>query len=485
MHPARSAGISCPVGRLALITLASGSVSRHAAQETAWREERRRILAEFLTGQGFEVVQPPGGTALASIDAVPLIAGALAGELPDGLVLFVPHTAAPRPAMALTQALGVPVALFAEDDPAWGGAQGLLRCAEMIRSGAGRWGRLVWRLLGDLESLTAWARAMTARGELHRGAALLWGGPRDAAEEDVTVFRGRAIGELYAEEMAVLKERAGLLAGARYVATFDKWLRKAGLEIQTEKEGFTLDAWRSQLALLAAARERLGEIGGKFPVLSVAVNTGRSPGVDAAALLSLLPFGEGPEGPTPVVPTVAGGDIKSLLAAAFLGRLGRRTPPLFAAIAHVSGGTITLTAAGGASVWWAMQSHEAAKVFKRVTVLPDLTGHGAGAWSFLGTEMKLATVVQFGQQAGAPTVAVGLAKPQLVTAIDRKGRSWGASWPLLKFTGSFDPAVFAERGVGENLLALPGEWVREVAAWALIEGFHVVDFGNFQPWERV
>ncbi|NUP89747.1 MAG: hypothetical protein HUU25_07995, partial [Candidatus Sumerlaeia bacterium] len=65
------------MGRLALITLASGSASRHAAQETAWREERRRILAEFLTGQGFEVVQPPGGTALASIDAVPLIAGAL------------------------------------------------------------------------------------------------------------------------------------------------------------------------------------------------------------------------------------------------------------------------------------------------------------------------------------------------------------------------------------------------------------------------
>jgi L-fucose isomerase-like protein len=472
------------MGTVGLVALADATPTPLAQERAAWIESQRRALADLLRGEGHEVAQPGAGAALASPEGMPAIAAEVARAPLDALVVLIAHWAEPRTAAALVQAMNVPTALFGVADARWGGSVGLLRCGEAVAAGAGKWGRLARRFLGDTEGLIAWLRGMAARGELRRGSVLMWGGPGEGRDDEVTVFRGRVVGEIYAEELGVLTERAERLVGSGAVKAMDKWLRGAGLEVKHDKEIFTKDVWERELALVVAARARLSEIGGEHPLLAVSVRClpplAAPWGSTLCALPTLLPFGEGPEGPVPVIPTISAGDVMSLLGAALLGRFGRRVPPLFGDVAHVGAGTIHVSSGGGLALWYAAQTHEARLAMKRTTVIPQCLGTVGGSWDFLGVDMDPVTVVQVGRRAGSPAVAVGMAKPKLVTAADRKRQVWGAPWPLVKITGGFEPSDFAAGAVSEHVLALPGEWVREVAAWAEAEGFETLEFGSFK-----
>lgn len=474
------------MSRIGLVTLADRSPSALSERRRDWIGDRHRVMTILLRDEGHEVVSPSLAESLASADDVPEIVKQMDPPSLDALVMLIPHWADPRVAAEMVHALDLPTALFAEDDPDWGGAQGMLRCSEAVRAAAGKWGRLAPRFIGQHDELLSWVRAMAVRGEVRRGAVLLWGGPRAGDEDRVTVFRGRTVGEIYAEDLAKLNTRADELEGKRHAKGMIKWMVKSGLEINHDREIFTPDIWSHQIAQLDAARERLAEIGGGHRILAVSVNGHRpdSPGPEETfgPLLAMLPFGEGPEGPTPVVPTTGDGDVSTLLGAAMLGRLGLRRPPLFGDIAHVSEGAVIVSHPGGMALWWAAQEHDPTRAFRRVTVQPECLGKRGGSWGYLGIEMDTVTCVQVGQRAGAPAVAVGLARPQLLRAADRQGITWGAPWPVVKMGGNFEPRAFAERAVSDHLLALPGVWVNEVIAWAEAEGFDVLELGPFTPW---
>jgi L-fucose isomerase-like protein len=293
------------------------------------------------------------------------------------------------------------------------------------------------------------------------------------------------VGEIYAEDQAVLAQRADALAGSAQVVALEKWMKKQGAEVRHDKAIFTPEIWRRQLGLLIAARERLAQIGGKHPLLAVSVKCrtelSDTWGVTACSLPAMLPFGEGPVGPTPPVPTICEGDVMSLLGAALLGRLGGGVPPLFGDVASLGPGWVHVSNCGGMALWWAAQTHAAGTALKRLTICPQCHGRGGGAWQFLGVEMDIVTVVQIGKRAGAPAVAVGLAKPRLVKGDEVSRRRWGAPWPVVKLTGPFEETTLAARAISDHALALPGERVREVAHWAAAEGFEVLEFGEFGP----
>jgi len=439
---------------------------RHRALVAALRRSKIRVL-DAMRGlrreaKGSWGVRTPGELAQASRRL----------REAEALVLGLWHWTEPALPLSLVRELNRPVALYAEDDPAWAGSV----CLGAV--GASLWEAAISphalthvRFRSDPEGLARWARGVCALHKLQRSSLLLWGGTyclrMEHLQDDVPELKRRFVGDVISEDEYLLIRRAEELLGQKSprIDAFLKWFLSQGGKVEYDEKMCTPESLRRQVALYLGARDRLKELEA-YQVAGVSVRCqpelSEVWGCTGCLLPSFLPFAADSEGQQTVVPTVCEGDIKGLLSCALLHKINPAAPPLFGDLKYVSDEYLILSNCGGSSVFYAANSLDPMKVLPGVRFAAQCQGASGAAVGYEGEPgtLTVARLIRFHRQY---VMQLGKAQAIPVDASVRKRIIWGQSWPHLAIAlGVSGRALMA--AVGSNhLSATTGDYVEEVS----------------------
>lgn len=453
--------------------------STDLALEYAQYEMRcHRQLAEYLRGHGFEVIDPMGaGGALrvrTSQDSRRCVREFLASGA-EALILGCWRWTDPMLAVDVVRQVDRPTLLFAESEPAWTG----IGCIGAI--GAGLWQIAPHanavdhtRILDDKEEVARWLRGSGAYTKMRTKQLLLWGGSyalrMEHLTEDVSRLKAFLIGDVLNEGQYLLIKRAEEILSRKpaEIERFAAWLKAGGAQVIFDERMLTQEAFRKQIALYLAAKQRLGELESEG-IAGVSVRCqpelSEEYGVTGCLLPAFLPFPEDHEGLKPAVPTTCEGDIKGLLTSVLLALIEPTAPAAFGDIRHLEVGGksyLMIGNCGGASVYWAANSNEAAQALPQVTVRAQCQGASGGAVGYRGKaldQVTLARLIRVGSQYRMQ-VAVGKAvdvTPRMLGILN-----WGSMWPQLAIDIGVDVHRLVQRIGSNHYSVIPGDTTRQI-----------------------
>ena len=384
------------------------------------------------------------------------------------------HWTEPMLPLSLARDLRSPIALYAEDDPAWAGSVCLGAVgASLWEAGISPYALTHTRFRSDPDGLARWAHGVCGLHALRHSTLVLWGGSyclrMEHLQDDIPELKRLLIGDMLTEgEYILIRAAEAILASApKRIEAFLKWFTENGGQVQYDKKMATSEAVRRQVALYLAARDRLRELaqeGHSIGGVSVRCQPELSEvwACTGCLLPAFLPFPVDGEGPQPVVPTVCEGDIKGLITAVLLHLIAPSTPPLFGDLKYVTDDLVIISNCGGSSIWYASRSNDPAKTLPAIRLAAQCQGAGGAAVGYEGMpgELTVARLVRFDREY-VMQLGLGRAVP-----VDRSVRSrivWGQTWPHIAISlGVSGEALMA--GVGSNhLCAAAGDLTTEIA----------------------
>lgn len=454
--------------RVGIMTLTDPRPSTINPERERYNESKHRELAKFLRAQKFEVIDPLEPMrrrwkkyfGLYSTKEVARCADALKKGGAECLIVGCWHWTEPQLMIQLVRETGIPTLLYSESNPLWAGSV----CISAV--GASLWEAPVnesalrhHRIMGQKDQITAWIRGVGALQRMRRGSLLLCGGTyclrMEHLQDDIPFLKSFLIGDVLNEGEYILIKRAEKIEKKqpKRLEQFVRWLVKNNAKIKYDDTMLTSESLRKQIALLLAARDRLEELNGENIIgfsIRCQPELSEEYGFTPCLLPSFLPFGEGPEGPTRIVPTVCEGDIKGLITCALLHQIRPEVPPLFGDLKHVENGSVVISNCGGASVYYAAFSNKASRVLPCVTISGQCQGKAGGAVGYFSPEGEI-TVARLVRIDGEYILQLGIGKIRDSSSFLGRRSVYAPMWPTTIIELGVDEQLFV-RAVGSNHL---------------------------------
>lgn len=369
-------------------------------------------IKKFLTQMDIQVIDPLdemrekgelsyGIRNLKDIDRAISI---LLGRNTDAAIIGSWNWSPPMLVMDFVRKLAKPVLYYTENDPSSGSLSQLTAaCSSLMEWGVNRYALTHDRNFGDKAELLTWVRAVTAFSRMRESALLLWGGSyavkMEQLQDDIPKLKSFMIREVLSEDQLVLVSRAERIIETKpeRIQSFLQWVTENGLDIKYDNRMVKEESLHKQVALLLAARDRLSELQSEN-IAGVSIKCQPEIyyeyGVNACTLPAFLAFTHNEEGLQHVYPTVCEGDIKGLLSSVLLHALNPSVPPAFGDLVSVGDDHIEFANCGAGSLFWAANSMDPHKAFKRVAAVSNIHGVSGAAFSYYGKAADRITVLR-------------------------------------------------------------------------------------------
>jgi L-fucose isomerase-like protein len=453
--------------------------STHLATEYAQYEiEGHKQLAHHLRARGFDVVDPmeAAGTfrVRTSQDSQRCVSEFLGSGI-EALILGCWRWTDPMLAIDIVRQVDRPTLLFAQSDPAWTG----IGCIGAI--GAGLWQIAPHRnalnhtrVLDDTAEVVRWLRGSGAYVKMRRKRLLLWGGSyalrMEHLTEDVSRLKSFLIGDILNEGQYLLIKRAEdiLKREPHQIEKFASWLRSGGARITFDERMLTPEAFRKQIALYLAARQRLRELESEDIVgvsLRCQPELSEEYGVTGCLIPSFLPFSEDYDGSKQAIAATCEGDIKGLLTSVLLTMIEPDIPAGFGDIRSlkIDGRSLMMIGnCGGASVYYAANSSSAEEVLPNIAIRGQCQGASGGAVGYRGRPCEQVTVARLVRVAEQYRMQLALGSAVEVTEEMLEILNWGSMWPQLAIDIGVDVHTLVQRIGSNHFSVMPGDLTREI-----------------------
>jgi len=432
-------------------------------------------ILDVFRKAGLEVVLPFPDTSISNRQQVKQALAKFAAEEIHAVVLGCWKWTDPMLAVETAQRANVPVCLVCTSDEKMTG-MGCLSAigASLWEIGANDYCLNHARIIDDFAAAVGWARGVSAAEDMRRKSIMLWGGSyclkMEHLRDDPAALKGWLIGDVLVEGQYLLIRRAEQIAKDTpgRIDKFISWLERGGASIEFDKKMLTRESLRRQAALYLAARDRLDELAGE-DVIGVSVRCqpelSVEYGVTGCLLPAFLPFGADSEGPRTPVATTCEGDTKGLLTSLLLERIHGSAPAGFGDIRNlpVRGKQhLLISNCGAASVFYAANSMDPAKVLPELRLRGQCQGASGAAVGYSGKPEKEATICRIMRKAGEYTMQMTTGKMARVTDREMNRLEWGSMWPLSLFDIELDLHDFVEKIGSNHYSFVPGNHVRSV-----------------------
>jgi len=466
---------------LGLVSFTDPRATAFALRRERYLEGRHQALKKALQQRGIRVVDPQArlrkgwrqAFGIRRPDEVEQCIRIMQAGGAQAVVLGCWHWTEPMLPLSLARDFQCPIALYAQDDPAWAGSVCLGAVgASLWEAGISPYALTHVRFRSDPDGLAQWARGVCALQALRHSTLVLWGGSyclrMEHLQDDVPELKRLLVGDMLTEDEYVLVRGAEtiLAKSPRRIQAFLRWFARYGGKIEHDKKMATPASVRRQVALYLAARDRLRELeseGHSVGGVSVRCQPELSEvwACTACTLPSFLPYPADAEGPQRIVPTVCEGDIKGLVTSTLLHLLAPDVPPLFGDLKYVTDDLLIISNCGGSSIWYASRSGDPAKTLPAVRLAAQCQGASGAAVGYEGApgELTVARLIRFDREY-VMQLGVGRAVP-----VDRSVRSrivWGQTWPHIAISlGVSGQALMAAIG-SNHLSATAGDHTAEI-----------------------
>ncbi|MEW6202370.1 MAG: fucose isomerase [bacterium] len=460
---------------------------RAAAAHVEEREKniknRHTELANFLAQNGISVIDPLAKIrskkariyGIATTSEVEKCARILNAGGAMGVIVGCWHWTEPQLICSLVRSLNIPVMLYTADDPQWAGAVHISATgAALWEMAPNRYALTHGRVIGQMEELLPWVKAVCALAEMRAATLLLWGGSyclrMNHLRDDEEKLKTFIIGDIVEEGQYLLIRRAEKILGKspERLERFRKWLRRGGAKLVFDPAMLTEESFLRQVALYLAARDRLKELQNEnIAGVSIRCQPELSEewGVTGCLLPSFLPFGHDSEGAQPVVPTVCEGDIKGLLTVTMLHKISG-APPLFGDLKYIGDKHIIISNCGGSSVYYAAPGESTGKTLTRLTFAGQCQGKSGAAVGYEGAagedDGMTATFARMIRVNGQYFMQVGAGRIVTMNKALRGKVLWGDMWPHVAVETGVSQKHFARIAGSNHYCLAPGDLVEHI-----------------------
>ena len=466
-----------------------GLVSLTDPRDTAFAQERESYiqqkhdnLVQFLTKEGFGVVDPLkemrakisykemfGVRTLKEIKACTEI---LKSKNIEALIIGCWHWTEPQLAKVLVQELDVPICLYTERDPSWAGSCNIASAGASLWESAPNHHALTHeRIRGNKKQLLSWLHTVCAIEKLKRGSILLWGGSyslrMEHLRDDSAKLKSFLIGDILEEGEYYLIKRAEkiLQEEESRIDRFISWLKDNKVNIVQDEKMLTPEVLKKASALYLAAKDRLNKLE-DFNILGVSIKCQNclsvEYGVTACFLPAFLPFSEDSEGKHKIFPTVCEGDIKGLITAVLLNLIQPAIPPLFGDLKYVGDEYFLLSNCGDPSIYYAYNSSKAKDILPHLAIKGQCHGESGGAVGFMGHPGQM-TICRLVRVKDNYFMQMGLGEALPIDESIIQGITYGRMWPCHAIRLDVDYGRLLKSVGSNHLTAFPGDYVREVS----------------------
>jgi L-fucose isomerase-like protein len=310
--------------------------------------------------------------------------------------------------------------------------------------------------------------------KMRKKRLLLWGGSyalrMEHLTEDVSKLKSFLIGDILNEGQYILIKRAEEIMARQpdQIEAFAAWLKSGGTQITFDDRMLTQEAFRKQIALYLAARQRLEELKSEDIIgisLRCQPELSEEYGVTGCFIPSFLPFSEDYDGPKQPISATCEGDIKGLLTSALMALIEPAIPAGFGDIRNLELGGRSLVMignCGGASIYYAANSSNAAEVLPNVTIRGQCQGASGGAVGYRGKACEHVTVARLIRVADEYRMQWALGSAVEVTQEMLDIMNSGSMWPQLAIDLGIDVHTLIRRIGSNHYSVLPGDYTREI-----------------------
>ncbi|RLF90833.1 fucose isomerase [Thermococci archaeon] len=396
----------------------------------------------------------------------------------SGVILGLWHWTESNLVTYFLKEANLPILLYSDGDPAWAGAT----CVTSV--GASLWESSVnehalrhSRIIGDVELVKSWARAVEAVNELSRKKLLLFGSPYTLGMEhlmDDLPRLKRFIGDfIMLDQYVILHEDIS----EEEIERFYEWLLEK-MKVKFDEKMLTPDSLKRQIRIYLGAKkvwERYkDEVGGVSikcqPELSEIYGT------TACLIPAFFPFNVDAFGEKPIVPATCEGDIKGTISSSLLYYLSGK-PPLFGDIKYVDDEIVIIANCGASSLYYARLSDDPEENLRAVTVQGQCQGKSGGALTYRTPPAEF-TVARLIRRNGEYYLLYFLTEGVEITEEIEKKLKWGKQWPHTAIKNPLDAQDFISVMGANHLSLVPGDYTEELKFVAKIWGIKAVDLAD-------
>ncbi|CAB49615.1 Conserved hypothetical protein (C-terminal part) [Pyrococcus abyssi GE5] len=374
----------------------------------------------------------------------------------------------------------VPILLYADGDPNWAGAT----CVTSV--GASLWETSInehairhVRVIGDLELVKSWVRAVEAVDKLSKGSILLLGGTYTLGMEhlmdDIPKLK-KFVGDfIMLDQYAIIKEGEEVEDGD--VERFYEWLLSKA-KVKFDGKMLTPEVLKRQIRLYLGAKRIWDKRREEIIGLSVKCQPELSEiyGVTACTIPAFFPFNRDAFGDKPIVPATCEGDIKGTITSALLYYISNK-PPLFGDIKYVDDDIVIIANCGASSLYYARMSDDPEENLKATTIQGQCQGKSGGAFTYRTPPGEF-TVARMIRKGGKYYLLYFFAEGVEITKDIEEKLKWGKQWPHTAIRNPLDRQDFINVMGANHLSLVPGDYTQELKFVAKVWGIKAVDLND-------
>ncbi|AMM54792.1 L-fucose/L-arabinose isomerase family protein [Pyrococcus kukulkanii] len=396
----------------------------------------------------------------------------------SGVILGLWHWTESNLVTYFLKEANLPVLLYSDGDPAWAGAT----CVTSV--GASLWESSVnehalrhSRIIGDVELVKSWARAVEAVSELSKKRLLLFGSPYTLGMEhlmDDLPRLKRFIGDfIMLDQYVILHEDVS----EEDVERFYGWLLEK-MKVKFDEKMLTPDSLKRQIRIYLGAKKVWERYKDEVAGISIKCQPELSEiyGTTACLIPAFFPFNADAFGEKPIVPATCEGDIKGTISSSLLYYLSGK-PPLFGDIKYVDDEIIIIANCGASSLYYARLSDDPEENLRAVTVQGQCQGKSGGALTYRTPPAEF-TVTRLIRRNGEYYLLYFLTEGVEITEEIEKKLKWGKQWPHTAIKNPLDAQEFISVMGANHLSLIPGDYTEELKFAAKIWGIKAVDLND-------
>ncbi len=403
----------------------------------------------------------------------------------EAVVIGCWHWAEPMFVVEISRALGKPILLYSDDDPAWA-ATCLLAAAgaSLWETSPNKYAQVHERFYGDRKSSLSWIKGVCALEKMKKSNIVLWGGSyalrMEYLQDDFPKLKSFLIGDILIEDQYILIKGAESIKkdNKQRIDSFVNWLKDGKAKLIFDEKMFTQDVLRNQIALYLAAKDRIFNIksqtGKKISGVSVKCFDELSDiyGVDPCFLPAFIPYIEDSEGPKEPINTVCEGDIKGLLTMILLSNISGGIPALFGDVSYIGKDYFIISNCGASSVYYACKSCSVCDMLKNIKIEANCEGATGGAvgYSCPPGEMTIARLVR---SKGKYFMHLGIGRAIEITKDISSKFYYGKTWPHTAVSLGVDQQLLVQSLGANHLIAIPGNFLKEVYYACTLAGIEI------------
>lgn len=399
------------------------------------------------------------------------------------LIIGCWHWTEPMLAVHLVREMNLPILLYAEHNPTWGG------CVCVSAIGASLWEQPVnsyalthKRVIGEKEKILSWIKGVCALMSLRKESIMLWGGSyclrMEHLQDDIPKLKSFLIGDILQEGEYILIKRAEeiLKKENKRIENFLNFLKKNKCKIIYDNKMLNEEILKKQIAQYLSARGRLKELKDE-PIIGASIHCqpvmSEEYGVDACLIPAFLPFLEDSEGKQDIIPTVCEGDIKGLLTSAILHKLNPDVPPLFGDLKFISKNYIIISNCGASSIYYANNSNKAKDVLPYITISAQCQGKSGGAIGYFAKPVDI-TVARLVRISGKYYMQMAKGRILKITEQIKKNILWGRSWPHIVIEINSEEELLKQIVGSNHYCATVGDVTEELTYFCREAGISII-----------